>query len=445
MKHKKAIREMKSRATALTMMVLIAVASTAVAQGPDTIWTRTYGREDYDVGSSVRQTADGGYIVAGYTWLFGTGYEDDVYLIKTDASGDTLWTRTYGGAANDRGNSVQQTANGGYIVTGYTWSFGAGHSDVFLIKTNGYGGTLWTRTYGGADNDWGTSVQQTADGGYIVAGWTDSFSAGDRDVYLIKTNGSGISLWTRTYGGADDDGGNSVQQTADGGYIVTGYTWSFGTGHDYVYLIKTDASGNTLWTRTYGGGGYDFGFSVQQTADGGYIVAGKTGSFGDWNGDVYLIKTDASGNTLWTRTYGGAEPDGGNSVQQTADGGYVVAGFTYSFGAGDDDVYLIRLDSETGFEDKNNQPLPRQLALNQNYPNPFNASTRIDFEIPVMSDVDIGVYDIIGRRAATLFEGQQRPGHHSIVWDAGDIPSGIYFARLRAGTHSDVIRMTLLK
>ena len=155
------------------------------------------------------------------------------------------WTRTYGGTNLDEGNSVQQTSDGGYIVAGSTSSFGAGSRDVYLIKADASGDTQWTRTYGGADNDVGQSVQQTSDGGYIVASWTESFGAGVYDVYLIKTNASGDTLWTRTYGGPGDDLGQSVRQTSDGGYIVAGSTASFGAGYDDVYLIKTDANGST--------------------------------------------------------------------------------------------------------------------------------------------------------------------------------------------------------
>jgi hypothetical protein len=326
-------------------VLLAAVCLTSIARA-QTSWWRTYGGTSYDWGYSVQQTADSGYIVAGSTESFGAGY-DGVYLIKTDASGDTLWTRICGGTSLDEGYSVRQTLDGGYIVAGYTASFGAGYGDVFLIKTDASGDTLWTRTYGGTDGDGGYSVQQTSDGGYIVAGITVSIGAGG-DVYLIKTDASGDTLWTRTYGGTNYDHGYSVQQTADGGYIVAGLTRSFGAGDVDVYLIKTNAQGDTLWTRTYGGTNDDYGYSVQQTADGGYIVAGSTRSFGVGipdSANFYLIKTDASGDTLWARTYGDTGDDDGHSVRQTLDGGYIIAGFATFLGAGVQDVYLIKTNA----------------------------------------------------------------------------------------------------
>jgi hypothetical protein len=241
------------------------------------------------------------------------------------------------------GNSVQQTTDGGYIVAGRTRSFGAGDFDVYLIKTNAAGDTVWARAYGGTFRDQGLSARQTTDGGYIVAGQTMS-GTGNFDVYLIKTNAAGDILWTRTYGGSDFDQGFSVRQTADGGYIVAGIAVSSGA-HEDVYLVKTDASGDTLWTRTYGGAGIDEGRSVQQTPDGGCIIAGRTTSFGAGGYDSYLIKTNSTGDTLWTRTHGGTGGDWGYSVHQTTDGGYIIAGSTISFGAGGYDAYLVKTDS----------------------------------------------------------------------------------------------------
>jgi len=314
------------------------------SQGPEVEWEKTFGGSGLDWGNSVQQTKDGGYIIAGRTSSFGAGGYD-VYLIKTDAFGNKQWAKTFGGGGDDKGFSVQQTKDGGYIIAGGTSSFGAGNRDVYLIKTDASGNKQWEKTFGGGGDDGGYSVQQTKDGGYIIAGWTYSFGAGGYDVYLIKTDASGNKQWEKTFGGSGWDEGHSIQQTADGGYIIAGGTYSYGAGNGDVYLIKTDASGNKQWEKTFGGSGLDGGYSVQQTADGGYIIAGGTYSFGAGNGDVYLIKTDAFGNKQWEKTFGGSGREGGYSVQQTADGGYIIAGGTRFFGTGNGDVYLIKTDA----------------------------------------------------------------------------------------------------
>jgi len=328
----------------LPLLIILFAASTAAAT--QVIFQKRYGGAADDRGFSVQQTNDNGYITVGYTNSFGAD-TTDVYLIKTNSNGDTLWTKTFGGINVDQGNCVQQTLDGGYIITGNTYSFGAGNSDVYLIKTDINGDALWTKTYGGADDDGGLFVQQTTDSGYIVTGYASSFDAGFEEVYLIKTNSSGDTLWTKTYGGGNStSNSNEVHQTFDGGYIVTGYT-SLNAGNFDVYLIKTNSAGNATWTKKYGSASHDYGNSVQQTTDSGYIVTGETDGFGAGNADVYLIKTDANGDTLWTRTYGGSLFDAGYSVKQTSDGGYIVAGLTYSFfGTGStSDVYLIRTNS----------------------------------------------------------------------------------------------------
>jgi hypothetical protein len=304
-------------------------------------WAKTYGGTDDDVAYSAQQTSDGGYIVAGETRSFGAGYRD-IFLIKTDASGNLQWAKTYGGTYWDVAYSVQQTSDGGYIVAGYTESFGAGYGDIFLIKTDANGNVQWAKTYGGTYGDKAYSVQQTSDGGYIVAGYTDSFGAGYADAFLIKTYANGNVIWAKTYGGTGYDKASYVQQTSDGGYIVAGYTGSFGAGYIDVFLVKTDANGNIMWAKTYGVTDIDGAFSVQQTSDGGYIVAGITHSFGVDSADIFLIKTDANGNVQWAKTYGGTDDDWAYSVQQTSDGGYIVAGWTGSWPYYD--IFLIKTD-----------------------------------------------------------------------------------------------------
>jgi len=308
----------------------------------DVQWAKTYGGTYRDSAYSLQQTSDGGYIVAGETSSFGAGYPD-AFLIKTDADGNIIWAKTYGGTNWDFTFSVRQTSDGGYIVAGGTRSFGAGSWDIFLIKTDADGNVQWAKTYGGTSTDVATSVQQTSDGGYIVAAEILSFGAGSYDIFLIKTDANGNIQWAKTYGGTGADIPISVQQTSDGGYIVAGFTDSFGAGERDIFLIKTDANGNIIWAKTYGGTYWDYAFSVQQTSDGGYIVASSTLSFGTSN-DFFLIKTDADGNIIWAKTYRRTGWDEAYSVQQTSDGGYIVAGLTYSFGAGDD-IFLIKTDA----------------------------------------------------------------------------------------------------
>ncbi|MFH1321669.1 MAG: T9SS type A sorting domain-containing protein [Bacteroidota bacterium] len=254
------------------------------------------------LGGMLEKTSDGGYIISGATNNFGPGLYD-VYLIKTDAYGDILWIRTYGGASYDACGSVQQTLDGGYIIAGSTTSFGEGGMcamflcpDVYLIKTDANGDTLWTKTYGAGGLELGYSVLQTADGGYIVVGERGNLGGASRDVYLIKTDSIGNVIWSKTYGGTDYDGGYTIKETNDGGYIVSGYTTSFGSGDKDIYLIKTDVNGDTLWTKVLGDSIDDSG-SAQQTIDGGYIIAGQKNFSVPPYVSAYLIKTDANGNS----------------------------------------------------------------------------------------------------------------------------------------------------
>jgi hypothetical protein len=327
----------------LPVSINLLIGSLSYAVSSQTIFQKTFGGASSDIGYSVQQTADEGYIIAGYTLSFGRGSRD-VYLLRTDSSGNTLWTKTYGSNNIDYAWTVQQTADGGYIIGAHSGSFGAGSHDVYLIKCDMAGNVLWTRAYGGSSADGAYSLQQTSDGGYIVAAHTSSFGAGQHDVYLIKTDVNGDTVWTRTYGGSGGDYLRSVQQTLDEGYISVSETFSFGAGGADIYLVKVDQIGNLLWAKTYGGSSSDYGYSVRQTTDSGYIIGGYTASFGAGQFDMYLVKTDADGAVLWAKTYGGALSDFGYSVEETNDGGYIIAGFTQSFGVGGD-VYLVRTDS----------------------------------------------------------------------------------------------------
>jgi hypothetical protein len=367
-------------------------ASIKVGTTPSVItFEKTFGSSGAEMGRSVTQTSDGGYIIVGTTWASGSG-KGDIYLIKTDSQGNKLWEKTFGGDDIDEGYSVAQTSDGGYVIVGETWSFGSGLFDVYLIKTDSQGNKLWEKTFGGSDCDRGFSLALTTDGGYAIAGTTHPFYGAPCDFYLIKTDSRGNKMWEKNFGGSNSERGYSVAQTTDGGYILVGYKISYSDSWPDVYLIKTDSQGNKLWEKTFGGSNdIDEGYSVAQTSDGGYVIVGETWStvggcgiyliktdsrgnevwkkifegyvndratplakttdngyviVGGKDGDVYLIKTDSQGNKLWEKTFGGDDIDEGYSVAQTSDGGYVIVGTTKSFGSGGTDVYLIKTDSK---------------------------------------------------------------------------------------------------
>ena len=335
------------------------------------MWNRTFGGTNDDVGECVQQTTDGGYIITGLTLSFGAG-SVDVWLIKTDKDGNMIWNKTFGGNNLDAGRSVQQTTDGGYIITGHTESFGSNSVEVWLIKTDNLGNMIWNRTFGGKSYDGGKWVQKTTDGGYIITGVTYSFDAKERDIWLLKTDSAGNEMWNKTYGGIEDDDSEYVQQTTDGGYIITGHTKSYGIGEWDIWSIKTSSSGNEMWNNTFGGAKSDYGYCVQQTTDGGYIITGDTKSYGAGERDCWLIKTDKDGNMMWNRNFGGENNDWGWCVQQTKDGGYIITGYTISFGAGDCDVWLIKTDKDGRPRNKSiNIPFQWLQNFLQIHPNMF--------------------------------------------------------------------------
>jgi len=448
---------------------------------PDTLWTRTYGGWGSDAGYSIEETSDGGYIIAGYTGSFGEGFYD-FYLIKTDPEGDTIWTRTYGGSGWDRGFSVQQTSDGGYIVVGATTSFGSGLYDVYLVKTDPNGDTLWTKTYGGANSDVGYSVQETTDGGYCIAGYTMSFGAGSSDVYLIKTDPNGNVLWTKTYGGTAPDFGHYVEQTSDGGYIITGETWS--TGRQDVYLVKTDSNGDTLWTRIYGkpysghhsdvgncvqetsDGGYiitghtleshqllyliktdsngdtlwtksynrlsvDAGYFVQQTTDGGYIITGETRPLYHPHEYLFVVKTDCNGDTLWTMAIGGTGVDVGRCVRQTSDGGYIVVGYTSSFGQGYEDVYLIKIKPDVSVKEGTQTTPTIDVRLIGIFPTIVKEKATIRLSSTSSGVIRLMIYDASGRTRRETVVRLRNPGVQDVPLSIQSLKRGVYFLSIK--------------
>jgi len=296
-------------------------------------WNRTY--DGADRFSSVVEASDGGLVLAGDTRSYGAE-SADFWLVKTDESGNIEWNHTYGGADFDRDFSLVKTSDEGYALAGYTLSFGAGEYDVWLVKTDASGNMEWNQTYGGAGNDYAFSLVETSDRGFAFAG-------SDR---LVKTDGSGNIEWNKTYGEAVSNNIRSLVETSDGGYALAGYARTLGAENYDFWLVKTDGSGNMKWNKTYGGSRHDRAYSLIETSDGGYTLAGETRSYGAGNYDVWLVKTDGSGNLEWNRNYGGELNDRAYSLIEVSDGGYALAGETDSFGAGGSDFWLIKTNEQ---------------------------------------------------------------------------------------------------
>jgi len=307
---------------------------------------KTYGGVGDEAAYSMIKTSDQGLAIAGYTNSFGAG-QHDFWLIKTDVVGNVQWTKTYGGSNDEYAYSVVQTSDNGFALIGGTTSFGAGDFDLWLVKTDSLGNQQWSKTFGGIWEDWGYSITKTSDGGLILAGCTASFGLGGGDLWLIKTDASGNMEWSQTYGDIYYDAASAVIQTVDGGFAVAGSTYSYGSGGSDVWLVKTDNLGNSQWRKTYGGTGEDFGYSLVQTADNGFAIAGSTSSFGAGIYDFWLVRADSLGQEKWTKTFGGTGYDEAWSLIQTLDGGFALTGWTESFpyGAVFSDCWLIQTDA----------------------------------------------------------------------------------------------------
>ncbi|GHV41578.1 hypothetical protein FACS1894187_23390 [Synergistales bacterium] len=330
-------------------------------------WQKSLGGTGLDTAWSIQQTYDGGYIVAGYSLsndgdVSGNHGGGDYWIVKLKADGSIDWQKSLGGTNRDEAYSIQQTSDGGYIVAGVSGSndgdvsVNHGDWDYWIVKLNANGSIAWEKSLGGSNPETAFSIQQTSDGGYIVAG-TSASNNGDvsgnhggtnvNDYWIVKLNANGSIAWEKSLGGTDFDIAWSIQQTSDGGYIVAGYSQSndgdvSGNHGDYDYwIVKLNANGSIAWEKSLGGTGYDQAWSIQQTSDGGYIVAGiSLSNDGDVSGnhgdsDYWIVKLKVDGSIDWQKSLGGTGSDNAYSIQQMSDGGYIVAG---SSGSNDGDV-----------------------------------------------------------------------------------------------------------
>ena len=344
----------------LALILFNGVNNKSHAQAPAIEWQKCLGGTADDFANSIQQTSDSGFIVAGETRsndgdVSGNHGKSDAWVVKLNSLGDILWKKCLGGTGNDYARSIQQISDGGFILTGYTNSNNGdvsgnnGYYDAWVVKLNSSGDILWQKCLGGTYDDYARSIQQTSDTGFILAGYTFSNDGdvsgnhGFSDAWVVKLNSSGDIIWQKCFGGTNEDYAYSIQQTSDSGFIVAGYTFSndgdVSGYHGYFdyWVVKLNSSGDIEWQKCLGGTNNDYANSIQQTSDGGFIVAGYTESNdGDVSGyhggdyDAWVVKLNSSGDILWQKCLGGTIDDRAYSIQQTSDGGFIVAGFTVS-------------------------------------------------------------------------------------------------------------------
>lgn len=298
------------------------------------LWEKTLVSELYCFIKVIHQTADEGFVLAGTA--FAPETDAQICIIKTDKEGNPNWEiplgRTSSSAMNIAGEnrtSVQQTQDGGFIVAGETYPPNAGNPDILLAKIDLNGQVVWEQTFGDYNPDYVYSVQQTPDGGYILAGYTWLSGAGKSETRVMKTDSTGNMLWEKKFSGTSSYYARFLQQTEDGGFIFTGTVYPPNSYDGNVWLVKLDSDGNTIWEQIYGEEATsDRGKIVHQTTDGGYIILGETESYGAGSLDMWLIKSDASGNMVWDKTFGDENQNNGITMQQTIDGGYILLGYT---------------------------------------------------------------------------------------------------------------------
>lgn len=359
----------------LTTFGIFFLMGIAVAQAPPIEWQKSYGGSHLDEVAAIRQTSDGGYIMAGETSSSDNDITanyglHDFWLIKIDLNGVMSWEKSFGGSQMEKAHDVEETSDGGYIIAGESSSNDGdltnnyGNRDVWIIKVNSVGNIVWQKSYGGSSWDSAQSIEQTEDGGFIVAGESESTDGdvtgnhGGLDFWIMKLDSLGNLTWQESLGGSSWDSAESIHQTSDGGYIVAGSSESndgnltLNQGDKDYWIVKLDPNGSIEWQRSVGGSEWDTSHSIQQTTDGGYIIAGESKSNDgdvalDHDGlitsndnsnkihggdrDYWVVKLDSIGLILWQKLYGGSDWDAGKSVQETPDQGYIVSGFSNSF------------------------------------------------------------------------------------------------------------------
>ncbi len=421
----------------------------------DLQWQKCLGGSSTENGNAVRQTTDGGYIIAGDAAsnngnVSGGNGSNDFWVVKVNASGELEWQNTFGGSSYDHAYDIEQTSDGGYIAVGSVNStngdvtnYNGGMFDGWVVKLSATGELQWQKTFGGSGADQLRSVKQTTDGGYIMAGTTDSNNGivndnnGGVDFWVVKIDTSGNLQWQNALGGSNNDNGQAVIQASDGTYMAIGSTSSFGGdvsgnhGGMDVWMVKLSTSGELLWQKCFGGTGSEVGRSIAQTSDSGFIVSGFSTSsnhdvtFNNGGFDFWIFKTDNSGNLQWQKSLGGSGTDDSTSVQQTADGGYVLTGSTTSTNGnvthnnGIYDFWIVKLEAT---EMSVSEYLSSSVKI---YPNPASEHINIETEL---ADIHVTIFDIQGK---ALFKSDINSRLFTINTES--FANGIYLIQMHHG------------
>ena len=398
----------------------------------DIIWAKTYGESSGDYAYSVTETYDRGFVFFGYNNMKAKAA---LYLVRTDFMGNLLWSKNFYKKDNtETGRGLIETSEGDLVLVGES-SDPTYQRDIYLVKTDRYGNVILDKTYGGTDEDTALGVIEVSTGGYLISGWSKSFGNGDTDGYLVRTNSDGEVLWTKVLGGSDEDMCLGLAETIDGKLIVAGFSRSFGAGQREMYLVKLDLSGNIIWSRTYGENNFDvWGGAVKQDKEGNYYLLGSTSNN---NHDLLLIKTDSLGEELWRKTFGGAGYDIGYSLDLTHDNGIVMLGETSSFGRSKKDMYFLKTDKDGMIHSE------IEISKNANppgvFPNPFSDQITIKLQDNLL-EYDIVITDLQGRKVTEVNNVKE-----VVTITTQDFQSGIYIISVLGNNRTPVTKKLILK
>jgi hypothetical protein len=407
------------------------------------LWRRTYGGEENDNINKLIVEDDNHIIILGTSESF-NNISKDYYLLKLDNNGDIIWEKTYGGTNDDIAASLVATDDGGYFLVGSSRSFGDGSSKIYLVKTDNVGAEQWSKLYGGSGGENARDIIRTNDGNFVIVGSTSSYGAGEFDIWVIKINQAGEEIWSRTFGGTGWDEGFAVAELSDGDLVITGFLITPGAGGRDMCLIRTDNAGNHKWTKTFPSPLQDVASHVV-ISETGIIIAGTT-RIDLYRDDILVIKTDYDGNENWRSRFGSVLRESVGDMILNTDGHILLVGSSTSYSK-NTDMMFINMTGDGAITSVNYRRTAEHpsIRLYPNYPNPFNSQTQISYYLPEKGYIELTVYDVTGRLIEYLVKTVQPRGQHSILFDATNYPSGIYFYILRATSGLYVDKMILVK